>query len=153
MTELKTNLDGTDLRIGVVMSRFNEPVCRSLLSSCLETLKKHGVEESKITVATVPGALEIPFALQRFAQTARFDALVALGAVIRGETYHFELVSNESARAVMDIQLEWGIPITNAILTTENDEQAEVRAVEKGADAARGAIEMANFLEATNGLR
>jgi 6,7-dimethyl-8-ribityllumazine synthase len=96
----------------------------------------------------VPGALEIPLALQKLAQTRRFDALIALGAVIRGETHHFEVVSNESARALMDVQLEYGVPVANAILTTENDEQALSRAAEKGGEAARVAIEMANHLKA-----
>ena len=107
-----------------------------------------GVAEVDITFATVPGALELPLTLQAMAQSGRFDALVALGAVIRGETYHFEIVSNESARGITDVQLNSGIPIANAVLTTENDDQALVRMAQKGAEAAQAAIEMANLLKA-----
>ena len=101
-----------------------------------------------IAFATVPGALEIPLVLQTLAQSGRFDALVALGAVIRGETYHFEVVSNDSCRAVMDVQLDTGVPVANGILTCENDEQAEVRMQPKGADCAQAAVEMANLQKA-----
>ncbi|HVK55199.1 MAG TPA: 6,7-dimethyl-8-ribityllumazine synthase [Burkholderiales bacterium] len=153
MNELKPNLDGKSLSIAIVMSRFNKPVCEGLLASCKSALAECGVADSHVALVTVPGALEIPLALERFAQSGRFDALIALGAVIRGETYHFEVVSNESARGVMEVQLEWGIPIANGILTTENDEQALARVSEKGADAARVAVEMANFLKASNELR
>jgi 6,7-dimethyl-8-ribityllumazine synthase len=153
MNELKSNLDGKSLSIAIVMSRFNQPVCEGLLASCKNALAECGVADSHVTLVTVPGALEIPLALERFAQSSRYDALIALGAVIRGETYHFEVVSNESARGVMEVQLEWGIPIANGILTTENDEQALARVSEKGADAARVAVEMANFLKASNELR
>jgi 6,7-dimethyl-8-ribityllumazine synthase len=151
MIELKPNLDGKDLRIGIVMSRFNELVGKALLQSCRAALAECGVSEEHIMFASVPGALEIPLALQTLAQSGKCDALIALGAVIRGETYHFEVVSNESARGVMDVQLEFGIPVANAILTTETDAQAEVRAAEKGADAARVAVEMANLLKAVDG--
>jgi 6,7-dimethyl-8-ribityllumazine synthase len=113
--------------------------------ACLELLMRLGVGEEDIFVCTVPGALEIPLALQKLAQTGEFDALVALGAVIRGETYHFEVVSNESAAGVARVSLDFSIPIANAILTTEDDDQAMVRAAEKGADAARVAVEMANL--------
>ena len=150
MIELQPNLDGTALRVGIVMSRFNEPVCKALLQSCKTALGECGVVEANILLATVPGSLEIPLALQALAQSGKCDALIALGAVIRGETYHFEVVSNESARGVMDVQLEFGIPIANAILTTENDAQAMARVAEKGAEAARGAVEMANLLKAVN---
>jgi 6,7-dimethyl-8-ribityllumazine synthase len=153
MTELKANLDGKGLRIGVVVSRFNAPVCNALLRSCRKGLAECGVADQNVVLAEVPGALEIPLALQALAQQRKFDALIALGAVIRGETYHFEVVSNESARGVMDVQLEFGLPIANAILTTENDAQAEVRATEKGAEAARVAVEMANLLKAAHVLR
>ena len=153
MTEFISNLDGKYLSIAIVVSRFNEPVCQGLLASCKKALAACGVAESHITIATVPGALEIPMALQKLAQSGRYHAMVALGAVIRGETYHFEAVSNESARAVMDVQLESGIPIANGILTTENDEQALARIEVKGAEAARAAVEMANLLKAVDGLR
>ena len=141
----ETNLDGAGLRIGIVQARFNEDVCHGLLSACLGELKHLGVEDEDIMHVSVPGALEIPLALQKMAETMQFDALVALGAVIRGETYHFELVSNESGAGISRVGLEFGIPIANAVLTTENDEQAEVRMAEKGIDAARVAVEMANL--------
>ncbi|MCP5266433.1 MAG: 6,7-dimethyl-8-ribityllumazine synthase [Burkholderiaceae bacterium] len=139
--------DGEGLRIGIVQARFNGEVCDTLRKSCLAELKRHGIADEDVFVCTVPGALEIPLALQQLAQTREFDALIAIGAVIRGETYHFEVVSNESCSGVSRVSLEFGIPIANAILTTENDAQAEVRAVEKGGDAARVAIEMANLGE------
>jgi 6,7-dimethyl-8-ribityllumazine synthase len=128
------------------MARFNKEVGEGLLSGCIESLRKHGVADDDVLLVSVPGALELPLALQRLAQTGRFHALVALGAVIRGETYHFEVVSNESASGIMSVQLETGIPIANGVLTTENDEQAEVRMAVKGAECAQAAIEMANLL-------
>jgi 6,7-dimethyl-8-ribityllumazine synthase len=139
------NLAGQGLRIGIVQARFNEDVCHGLLASCLAELKHLGVEEEDVLLVTVPGALEIPLALQKLGETMQFDAMIALGAVIRGETYHFELVSNESGAGISRIALDSGIPIANAVLTTENDEQAEARMAEKGADAARVAVEMANL--------
>ena len=139
------NLDGTGLRIGIVQARFNEDVCHGLLSACLGELQHLGVVDANILHVTVPGALEIPLALQKMAETDQFDALVALGAVIRGETYHFELVSDVSGRGISQVGLDFGIPIANAVLTTETDEQAEVRMKEKGIDAARVAVEMANL--------
>jgi len=142
----ESNMQGEDLRIGIVQARFNETVGNGLLSSCLAELKRLGVADEDILHVTVPGALEVPLALQRMAVTEQFDALIALGAVIRGETYHFELVSNESGAGITRIGLDYGIPVANAILTTENDAQAEVRMAEKGADAARVAVEMANLL-------
>ncbi|MYM31633.1 6,7-dimethyl-8-ribityllumazine synthase [Duganella sacchari] len=141
----ETNLNGEDLRIGVVQARFNEDICHGLLSACLAELKHLGVADEDILHVTVPGALEVPLVLQKMAESQQFDALIALGAVIRGETYHFELVSNESGAGITRIGLDFGIPIANAILTTENDEQAEVRMAVKGADAARVAVEMANL--------
>lgn len=141
----ETNLDGNGVRVGIVQARFNENVGNGLLSSCLNELARLGVANEDILHVTVPGALEVPLALQKLAQTQQFDALIALGAVIRGETYHFELVSNESGAGITRVGLDQGIPIANAILTTENDEQAEVRMHEKGADAARVAVEMANL--------
>ncbi len=139
------NLDGEGVRIGIVQARFNEDVCHGLLSACLAELKHLGVADEDVLRVTVPGALEIPLALQKMAQTQQFDALIALGAVIRGETYHFELVSNESGAGITRVGLDFGIPIANAVLTTETDEQAEVRMAEKGTDAARVAVEMANL--------
>ena len=146
--ELEPNLSGTGLRIGVVQARFNEDIGEGLRSGCLAELVRLGVVETDVTYTTVPGALELPLTLQAMAQSGRFDALVALGAVIRGETYHFEIVSNESARGITDVQLNTGIPIANAVLTTENDDQALVRMVQKGTEAAQAAIEMANLLKA-----
>lgn len=145
--ELEPQLNGAGLRIGIVMSRFNTEVCEGLLSACTHELIRLGVASEHITLATVPGALEIPLVLQRMAQSARFDALIALGAVIRGETYHFELVANESGQGVSRVALDYDVPVANAILTTETDEQAEVRMAEKGSDAARVAVEMANLLK------
>lgn len=148
----EVNLRGDDLRIGIVQSRFNEDICHGLLAACLAELKRLGVTDEDILVATVPGALEIPLVLQRMAESQQFDALIAIGAVIRGETYHFELVSNESAAGVTRISLDYSIPITSAVLNTDNEEQAEARMVEKGTDAARAAIEMANLLIALEDL-
>src|SRR5450830_1784127 len=141
----ESDLNGEGLRIGIVQARFNEDVCHGLLAACLAELKHLGVQDEDILHVSVPGALEIPLALQKMAETDQFDALIALGAIIRGETYHFELVSNESGAGITRIGLDYGIPIANAILTTENDEQAEVRMAVKGADAARVAVEMANL--------
>ncbi|MBR7782957.1 6,7-dimethyl-8-ribityllumazine synthase [Undibacterium luofuense] len=141
----ESDLDGAGVRVGIVQARFNEKVCQGLLDACVAELRRLGVEDEDILHVTVPGALEVPLALKKMADTNQFDALIALGAVIRGETYHFELVSNESGAGITRVGLDAGIPIANAILTTENDEQAEVRMAEKGADAARVAIEMANL--------
>ena len=148
----ETTLDGDGLRIGIVQSRFNAPVCEGLLSACLAELTRLGVAAEDVFRLTVPGALEIPLTLQKMAETMQFDALIALGAVIRGETYHFELVSNESGKGITQVGLEFGIPIANAILTTENDAQALARMTEKGADAARVAVEMANLVLALDEL-
>ncbi|MDP1734902.1 MAG: 6,7-dimethyl-8-ribityllumazine synthase [Sulfuritalea sp.] len=148
MRELEPNMAGQGLRVGVVQARFNENIGEGLRSGCLAELARLGVADADVTFTTVPGALELPLTLQTMAQSGRFDALVALGAVIRGETYHFEIVSNESARGITDVQLNTGIPIANAVLTTENDDQALVRMVQKGSEAAQAAIEMANLLKA-----
>jgi 6,7-dimethyl-8-ribityllumazine synthase len=148
MKEIEKNLNGKGMRIGIVQSRFNTPVCEGLLGACRAQLIKQGVNENDITLATVPGALEIPLVLQQMAASKKFDALIALGAVIRGDTYHFEVVSNESARCVGDVQLHSGMPIANAILTTDTDEQAEERMGVKGSEAALVAIEMFNLLKA-----
>ncbi|GBG02131.1 6,7-dimethyl-8-ribityllumazine synthase [Azospira sp. I13] len=142
------NLNGTGLKVGIVMARFTLDVCEGLLSACTAELQRLGVAAGDIAIATVPGALEIPLVLQTMAQTGKYDALVALGAVIRGETYHFEVVSNDSCRGVLEVQLKTGVPIANGILTTENDDQALVRMQVKGADCAQAAVEMANLLKA-----
>jgi 6,7-dimethyl-8-ribityllumazine synthase len=139
-------MNGQGLSIGIVMSRFNNKVGEALLASCVAELHKHQVHKDAVILVNVPGALEVPLALQVLAQTRKYHALIALGAVVRGETYHFEVVSNESASGIMQVQLDTGVPVANAILTTENDEQAMARVVEKGADAARVAIEMANLV-------
>jgi 6,7-dimethyl-8-ribityllumazine synthase len=141
------DLDGTDLRIGIVQARFNEPLTGALAQACLAELETLGVALKHIKHVTVPGALEVPVALNAMAQSDRFDALIALGCIIRGETYHFELVANESGSGVTRVSLDHEIPVANAILTVENEEQAWARAEEKGRDAARVAIEMANLLE------
>lgn len=141
-TGAAAELDATGLRVALVVSRFNESFCERLLAGALAELSRLGVNAADLHTVHVPGALEVPLALQWLAQSGRFDALVALGVVIRGETYHFEIVSNESARGVMDVQLETGVPVGNGILTTENDAQAEAR-IGKGAEAARVAVEMA----------
>ena len=142
------NLNGAGLKVGIVMARFTLDVCEGLLSACTAELQRLGVAAGDITIATVPGALEIPLVLQTMAQTGKYDALVALGAVIRGETYHFAVVSNDSCRGVLEVQLKTGVPIANGILTTENDDQALVRMQVKGADCAQAAVEMANLLKA-----
>jgi len=146
MKEIEKNLDGKGLRIGIVQSRFNPDICEGLLASCRAQLTQQGVAEDDITLATVPGALEISLVLLHMADSEKYDALIALGAVVRGDTYHFEVVSNESARGVGDVQLSCGIPIANAILTTDTDEQALSRISVKGSEAALVAIEMANLL-------
>ena len=146
--EYASTLDGKDLSIGIVMSRFNPDACEQWLVACVTELKRLGVAAEAIEIATVPGALEIPLALQSLAQSDRFDALVALGAVIRGDTYHFEVVSNDSCRAVMEVQLDSGIPIANGILTCENDDQTFARTHQKGTDCAQAAVEMAQLLRA-----
>lgn len=148
MRELEINTNGRGLRIGIVLSRFNSEIGEGLLSACKNGLIKLGVAEADVTVATVPGALETPLVLRHMAISRKYDALIALGAIIRGETYHFEVVANESARGVSDVQLQTGIPIANAILTTEDDDQALARMSVKGAEAAAVAVEMANLLRA-----
>ncbi|MEK6708597.1 MAG: 6,7-dimethyl-8-ribityllumazine synthase [Pseudomonadota bacterium] len=144
--ELEAELNGTGLRVGIVMSRFNIDVSEGLLGACTAELTKCGVQESAMLLVTVPGALEIPLVLQKMALTDQFDALIALGAVIRGDTYHFEVVANESASGVAAVQLDTGIPVANGILTTQTDDEALARMGRKGAKAAQVAIEMANLL-------
>lgn len=148
MKKIAPNLDGTGKKIGIVLSRFNDNIGAGLLHACEQELLKLGVNAEDITLATVPGALETPLILQHMALSEAFDALIALGAIIRGETYHFEVVSNESARGISEVQRDTGVPVANAILTTENDEQAEARVAVKGAEAAQVAIEMANLVNA-----
>lgn len=147
ITEIERDLDGTGLKIGIVMARFNIDVSEGLLGACAAELAKLGVCQEDSTLVTVPGALEVPLALQAMAQSGKYDALIALGAVIRGETYHFELVANESGSGITQVQLDTGIPIANGILTTDNDDQALARMEEKGRECARVAVEMANLLK------
>ena len=156
MTAFAPDLKGDGLCVAIVWSRFNEDIVRELLTACDRELVNLGVAPADIDVVSVPGALEIPLALQALALRTRgfgrrYDALVALGAVVRGETYHFEVVSNESARGILEVQLETGVPVANAVLTTSTEEQARERASVKGAEAARVAVEMANLLKAVGG--
>jgi 6,7-dimethyl-8-ribityllumazine synthase len=146
--EFESNLNGKGLRVGIVMSRFNLDVCEGLLSACTAGLLKHGVAAEDIRIATVAGALEIALVLKKMAESGKYDALVALGAVIRGETYHFEIVSNEMASAITRVNLDTGVPVANGVLTTNTDHQATERMSEKGREAAITAIEMANLLKA-----
>jgi 6,7-dimethyl-8-ribityllumazine synthase len=148
---------GQGLRVGIVWSRFNEDIVRELLTACDKELVGLGVDAADIDVVSVPGALEIPLVLQAMALERRglagrrYDALIALGAVVRGETYHFEIVANESARGILEVQLETGVPVANGVLTSDTEEQARVRAAVKGAESARVAVEMANTLKAVSG--
>ena len=138
--------DGAGLRIGIVASRFNDVVVARMSAACVDELAELGVAATDIVQVSVPGALEIPIALQTLAGSRQCDALIALGAVIRGETYHFEVVANDACRGVMEVSLDAGVPIANGILTTENDTQAEARADQKARDCARVAVEMARLL-------
>jgi 6,7-dimethyl-8-ribityllumazine synthase len=140
-------IDGRDLRIGIVQARWNAPITDKLAESCIAELQAAGVSPKHIRHVKVPGALEVPIALASMADTDDYDALIALGCVIRGETYHFELVANESGAGVTRVSLDHQIPVANAILTVENEEQAWARAQDKGRDAARVAVEMANLME------
>jgi 6,7-dimethyl-8-ribityllumazine synthase len=141
------SLDGRDLRIGIVQARFNYEITQRLAEACVAELLLLGVSQAHIRHVTVPGALEVPIALNAMADSEDFDALVALGCIIRGETYHFELVANESGAAITRVALDNKIVIANAILTVEDEAQADARAEEKGRDAARVAVEMANLLK------
>jgi 6,7-dimethyl-8-ribityllumazine synthase len=152
---VQPDMRGAGLRIGIVWSRFNEELVQALVTACDKELVKLGVASEDIDVLSVPGALEIPLALQALALerrgfTRRYDALIALGAVVRGDTYHFDVVSNESARGILDVQLETGIPVANGVLTTDTEDQARAR-IAKGAEAARVAVEMANTLKKIGG--
>ncbi len=143
-------LRGSGLRVGIVTARFNAPICEKLLAGAKKALAEMGVEPSDIAEVTVPGALEIAFALQAFASTEEFDALIALGCVIKGDTYHFEIVCNESAAGITRVGLELDVAIGNGVLTTYTDEQAEIRAEQKGYEAAQAAVEMALLQEWTH---
>ncbi|MCU0932143.1 MAG: 6,7-dimethyl-8-ribityllumazine synthase [Serpentinimonas sp.] len=145
-----SRLDGKKLHIGIVQARFNQGITDALTKACIEELHALGVQEKNIVHVQVPGALEVPSALQAMAESDKFDALIALGCVIRGETYHFELVCNESAAGVTRVALDYQIPVANAILTTENLPQAVTRQEEKARDAARVAVEMAHLLDELN---
>jgi len=151
--EISARPDGAGLRIGIVVARFNARVADGLLSSCTTELTKLGVKKDDIKIVNVPGALELPLALQKMAQSSRFEVLIALGAVIRGETYHFEIVANQSAGGVMQVMLDSGVPVANGVLTTNDDDQAEARMVQKGSDCAIVAVEMANLLKLLEPLK
>ena len=140
--------DGRDLTIGIVVGQFNPEIGEAMLEACVAELARLEVAPENVTVAGVPGALEIPITLQRLADTERFDALIALGAVIRGETYHFEIVSNESASGITSVQLESGVPVANGILTCDTEEQVAERMEQKATDCAQVAVQMARLLEA-----
>ncbi len=146
MKELAVELQGEGLRIGVVRSRFNEGIGRASLEACIARLAELGVHADDVTVVSVAGALEAPLALQRLAGTGKYDALIALGAVIRGETYHFEIVANESSAGIAQVALDAGVPVANGVLTTNTEAQAQERAVGKGRDCAEVAVEMAALL-------
>ena len=140
-------MNGKKLTIGIVQARFNEPITNALAAACKAELMALGVSEKHIDLVQVPGALEVPVALLAMAEKMKYDALVAIGCIIRGETYHFELVANESSTGVSRVALDYQLPVANAILTTENLAQASARQTEKGRDAARVAVEMANLLK------
>ena len=151
MNTIESNLNGRSLKIGIVQARFSNEIGSAMLQTACLRLIELGVADKDITVATVPGALEIPLALQNMAASERFDALIAIGAVIRGETYHFELVANASGAGITRVGLDFNIPIANAVLTTENDGQAHARIKEKACDAADVAVEGANLLNTLTG--
>jgi 6,7-dimethyl-8-ribityllumazine synthase len=144
--EISPDLDGTGLRVGIVQARFNEWAGQALAQACIDELLRLGVDEDDITRVTVPGALEIPLTLARMADAGDFDALIALGCVIRGDTYHFEVVANESASGLTRVALDSGVPVVNGILTTDDEAQARLRVNDKGRDAARVAVEMGNLM-------
>ena len=145
--QIKGDLAGNGAHFAIVVSRFNGSVGERLLAGAVDALLRHGVDARAIDVVEVPGAFEIPLALEALATSRKYTGLIALGAVIRGETYHFEIVSNECASGITTVQLDTGVPIANGVLTTENDDQALARMMEKGADCAMAAIEMANLLK------
>ena len=147
LSATRADMDGSALRIGMVQARFNPDITNALAQACKDELLALKVAADNIQHIQVPGALEVPVALQALAQTQQFDALIALGCIIRGETYHFELVANESGSAITQLALDHGLPIANAILTTENLPQAVARQTDKGRDAARVAVEMALLMK------
>jgi 6,7-dimethyl-8-ribityllumazine synthase len=146
MREIKPTSSGAELRVAIVRGRFNESIGAGLLAACLERLTALGVQPGCVTLVSVPGALEIPLALQQLAATGHYHALIALGAVVRGDTYHFEVVSNESAAGITQVQLDAGLPVANGILTTDTEEQALARVRQKGSDCAEVAVEMAGLI-------
>ena len=148
MKEIESALSGASLNIGIVLSRFNQEVGNGLLYSCVAELGRLGVASHDIVVARVPGALEVPLVLQTMAQSGGFHGLIALGCVIRGQTYHFEIVSGESARGIAQVQLQEGIPVANGVLTTEDEAQALCRMTGKGTDVAQTVIEMIHLQSA-----
>ena len=151
IVSIEPNTRGETRRVAIVQSRFNPQIGKGLLAGALRALAESGVAPDRITVVTVPGALEAPLALQRLAQTGKFDALVALGAVLRGDTYHFDIVANESASGMASVQLEFGIPIGNGILTCDTEAQAKARMDQKGYEAALAALELASLLDRIGG--
>ncbi|MBV8210478.1 MAG: 6,7-dimethyl-8-ribityllumazine synthase [Burkholderiaceae bacterium] len=140
------DLDGAGLRIGIVQSRFNAWAGEALLESCVDELRRLGVDDDDVTHVTVPGALEVPIALAKLAQAQDYDALIALGCVIRGDTHHFEVVATQSAAGISRVALDHGVPVANAVLTTDDETQARARVADKGREAARVAVEMANLV-------
>lgn len=146
MNELEQNLNGSGLRIGIAQSRFNRNLTEDLLAECRSRLIEHQIMDDHITLATTPGVMETSLVLLHMAETEKYDALIALGSIVRGDTYQFEILANESARCLNEVQLACGIPVVNAILTTDTEEQAIARIHSKGKEAADIAIEMANLL-------
>lgn len=151
MKVLEGKLIGKDLKIGIVAGRFNEFIVSKLLGGALDAIRRHGAEEKDVEVAWVPGAYEIPLIAQKMAKSGKYDAVVCLGAVIRGSTPHFEYVSNEVTKGIAHVGLETGVPVIFGVLTTDSIEQAVERAGtkagNKGFEAAVSAIEMANLLK------
>jgi len=149
------NLKGDGLKIGIVVARFNELITQKLLEGCQNTLIRHGVNDKNIDVAWVPGAFEIPLIIKKMAEVGRYDAIVAIGCVIRGATPHFDYVAAESTKGVAKLSQDHDVPVSLGILTTENIEQAVERAGtkqgNKGEEAAVAAIEMANLLKGLKG--
>jgi len=139
------------MRVGIVASRFNEIIVNKLLGGAVDGLVRHGVEEDKITAAWVPGAFEIPLAAQRMAQSGKYDAVICVGAVIRGDTSHYDYVCNEVSKGIAQVSMSTGVPVLFGILTTENIEQAIARAgskaCNKGYDCALSAVEMVNIID------
>jgi len=146
------NFIGQDLRIGIVASRFNEFITSKLVEGALDALRRHGVPEEHVELAWAPGAYEIPVVARWMAESGRYDAVVALGCVIRGATAHFDYVAGEAARGIAQVSRDTGVPVMFGVLTTDTLEQAIERAGtkagNKGAEAALGAIEMANLRRA-----